>query len=177
MKAHISDLVVQGSMTMPSGFDADAVTAISTALTSVLADLFALYVKTKNFHWHVSGPHFRDYHLLLDEQSEQVLATTDAMAERVRKIGGETLRSIGQIARLQRIADSDELNVSAQRMLSELCKDNSQLAIRLRVVRSLCDDYGDVASASLIENWIDEAEHRIWFLFEATRPDQAASPE
>jgi starvation-inducible DNA-binding protein len=175
MKAQVSDLVMRGSVSMPSGFDADAVTSISAALTSVLADLFTLYVKTKNFHWHVSGPHFRDYHLLLDEQGDQILATTDAMAERVRKIGGETLRSIGQIARLQRIADSDEVGVSAQRMLSELCTDNSQLAIRLRVVHSLCDDYGDVATASLIENWIDEAEHRIWFLFEATRPDQVTS--
>jgi starvation-inducible DNA-binding protein len=177
MKAQLSDRMTRGAVSMPSGFDADAVTAISAALTSVLADLFALYVKTKNFHWHVSGPHFRDYHLLLDEQSDQILASTDAMAERVRKIGGQTLRSIGQIARLQRIADSDEVFVSAQRMLSELCRDNSQLAIRLRVVHSLCDDYGDVASASLIENWIDEAEHRIWFLFEATRPDQVTAPE
>jgi starvation-inducible DNA-binding protein len=177
MKAQVSDLVMRGSVSMPSGFDADAVTSISAALTSVLADLFTLYIKTKNFHWHVSGPHFRDYHLLLDEQGDQILATTDAMAERVRKIGGETLRSIGQIARLQRIADSDEVGVGAQRMLSELCKDNSQLAIRLRVVHSLCDDYGDVATASLIENWIDEAEHRIWFLFEATRPDQVTSAE
>jgi starvation-inducible DNA-binding protein len=177
MNARVSERATRVSVVMPSGFDSDAVTAVSAALTSMLADLFALYVKTKNFHWHVSGPHFRDYHLLLDEQSDQILATTDAMAERVRKIGGETLRSIGQIARLQRIADSDEVGVSAQRMLSELCKDNSQWVIRLRVVHTLCDDYGDVASASLIENWIDEAEHRIWFLFEATRPDQATSPE
>jgi starvation-inducible DNA-binding protein len=166
MDAKVSDRITRGSVSMPSGFDADAVTAISAALTSVLADMFALYIKTKNFHWHVSGPHFRDYHLLLDEQGEQILGTTDAMAERVRKIGGETLRSIGQIARLQRIADSDEQGVSAQRMLNELCKDNSQLAIRLRVVHSLCDDFGDVASASLIENWIDEAEQRVWFLAE-----------
>jgi starvation-inducible DNA-binding protein len=177
MNAQVSDHITQGSVSMPSGFDADAVTAISAALTSVLADLFALYIKTKNFHWHVSGPHFRDYHLLLDEQSEQILGTTDAMAERVRKIGGETLRSIGQIARLQRIADSDEPGVGAQRMLGELCKDNSQMAIRLRVVHTLCDDFGDVASASLIENWIDEAEHRVWFLYEATRPEPNAYPE
>ena len=174
MKAHVSERITLGSVSMPSGFATDAVTAISAALTSVLADLFTLYIKTKNFHWHVSGPHFRDYHLLLDEQGEQILGTTDAMAERVRKIGGETLRSIGQIARLQRIADSDEQDVSAQRMLNELCKDNSQLAIRLRVVHTLCDDFGDMASASLIENWIDEAEHRVWFLYEATRPDPAA---
>jgi starvation-inducible DNA-binding protein len=134
-----------------------------------LADLFALYVKTKNFHWHVSGPHFRDYHLLLDEQSEQILATTDAIAERVRKIGGVTLHSIGQIAQLQRIVDNDEEYVAAQHMLAELCEDNTQLAVRLRSAHSLCDEYGDVASASLIENWIDEAEHRTWFLYEATR--------
>ena len=171
MNAEIAERLTSGSTPMPSGFDTAAVTAISAALTSMLADLFTLYVKTKNFHWHVSGPHFRDYHLLLDEQADQILATTDAMAERVRKIGGETLRSIGQIARLQRIADSDEQGVSAQRMLSELSRDNSQLAVRLRVVHTLCDDFGDVASASLIENWIDEAEHRVWFLYEATRPE------
>src|ERR1700728_1355677 len=174
MNARVSDHITQGSVARPSGFDAHAITATSAALTSVLADLFALYIKTKNFHWHVSGPHFRDYHLLLDEQSEQIIVTTDAMAERVRKIGGETLRSIGQIARLQRIADSDEPGVGAQRMLGGLCKDNGQLAVRLRVVHTLCDDFGDVASASLIENWIDEAEHRVWFLYEATRPDPAA---
>jgi starvation-inducible DNA-binding protein len=174
MNTQVSDRITRESVSMPSGFDADAVTALSAALTSVLADMFALYIKTKNFHWHVSGPHFRDYHLLLDEQGEQILGTTDAMAERVRKIGGETLRSIGQIARLQRIVDSDEQGISAQRMLNELSKDNSQLAIRLRVVHSLCDDFGDVASASLIENWIDEAEHRVWFLYEATRTDPAA---
>ena len=157
---------------MPSGFEADAVANLANALTAILADLFALYVKTKNFHWHVSGPHFRDYHLLLDEQSEQILGTTDALAERVRKIGGVTLRSIGQIARLQRIADNDEEFVAAQHMLNELCEDNSQLAVRLRSAHALCDEYGDVASASLIENWIDEAERRIWFLYETTRPDR-----
>jgi starvation-inducible DNA-binding protein len=176
MKAQLSDRTTARPVSMPSGFDPQSVTTLAAALTSVLADLFALYVKTKNFHWHVSGPHFRDYHLLLDDQSEQILATTDAMAERVRKIGGETLRSIGQIARLQRVADNDEVGVSAQRMLAELCKDNAQLAIRLRIVHALCDDFGDVASASLIENWIDEAEHRIWFLHETTRPDEAACP-
>ena len=156
---------------MPSGFEADAAVKLANALTAIVADLFALYVKTKNFHWHVSGPHFRDYHLLLDEQSEQLLATTDALAERVRKIGGVTLHSIGQIARLQRIADNDEEFVAAQHMLNELCEDNKQLAVRLRSAHALCDEYGDVASASLIENWIDEAERRIWFLYETTRPD------
>jgi starvation-inducible DNA-binding protein len=154
---------------MPSAFESHAVAKMSDALTGLLADLFALYVKTKNFHWHVSGPHFRDYHLLLDDQSEQILATTDAIAERVRKIGGVTLRSIGQIARLQRIVDNDEEFVAAPRMLAELSEDNTQLAVRLRSAHSLCDEHGDVASASLIENWIDEAEHRTWFLYEATR--------
>jgi starvation-inducible DNA-binding protein len=156
---------------MPSGFDADAVARLSSVLTDLLADLFALYVKTKNFHWHVSGAHFRDYHLLLDEQSEQVLTTTDSIAERVRKIGGVTLHSIGQIARLQRIADNEEEFVPAQDMLAELCQDNAQLAVRLRSAHAVCDEHGDVASASLIENWIDEAERRVWFLYEATRQD------
>jgi starvation-inducible DNA-binding protein len=154
-----------------SAFEADAVEKLASALNAIVADLFALYVKTKNFHWHVSGPHFRDYHLLLDEQSEQILGTTDDLAERVRKIGGVTLRSIGQIARLQRIADNDEVFVAPQQMLTELCGDNRQLAARLRSAHALCDEYGDVASASLIENWIDEAERRIWFLYETTRPD------
>ena len=154
---------------MQTGFEPSAVARISAALTVTLADLFALYVKTKNFHWHMSGPHFRDYHLLLDEQSEQIFSTTDAMAERVRKIGGTTLRSIGHIARLQRIADNDNEFVAAQDMLAELSEDNRQLAANLRSAHSLCDDHGDVASASLIETWIDEAERRTWFLYEATR--------
>ena len=153
---------------VPSGIEPHAVARIAAALTVALADLFALYVKTKNFHWHVSGPHFRDYHLLLDEQSEQILATTDAIAERVRKIGGTTLHSIGHIARLQRVADNDNEFVAAEDMLTELCEDNRQLAVNLRSAHSLCDEHGDVASASLIENWIDEAERRTWFLYEAT---------
>jgi starvation-inducible DNA-binding protein len=157
------------SAQVPAGFEPNAVARISAALTVILADLFALYVKTKNFHWHVSGPHFRDYHLLLDEQSEQIFATTDAIAERVRKIGGTTLHSIGHIARLQRVADNDNEFVAAEDMLTELCEDNRQLAANLRSAHSLCDEYDDVASASLIENWIDEAEHRTWFLYEATR--------
>ena len=169
MNAREIDHGKPGSASMPSAFESHAVAKMSDALTALLADLFALYVKTKNFHWHVSGPHFRDYHLLLDEQSEQILATTDAIAERVRKIGGVTLRSIGQISRLQRIVDNDEEFVAAPRMLAELCEDNTQLAVRLRSAHSLCDEHGDVASASLIENWIDEAEHRTWFLYEATR--------
>jgi starvation-inducible DNA-binding protein len=154
------------SAPVPAAFEGDAVAKISAALTVTLADLFALYIKTKNFHWHVSGPHFRDYHLLLDEQSEQIFATTDAMAERVRKIGGTTLHSIGHIARLQRVADNDLECVAAEDMLAELCEDNRQLAMNLRHTHSLCGEYDDVASASLIENWIDEAEHRTWFLHE-----------
>jgi len=151
----------------PSGLGAEGVAEISKALTAVLADLFALYVKTKNFHWHISGPHFRDYHLLLDDQSAQILATTDPVAERVRKIGGTTLRSIGQIAQLQRAPDNDNDGVSALEMLDELLADNQRLVENLRSSHSLCDEHGDVASASLLEVWIDEAEHRIWFLFEA----------
>ena len=157
------------SVQVPAGFEPHSVASISAALTATLADLFALYVKTKNFHWHISGPHFRDYHLLLDAQSEQIFATTDLIAERVRKIGGTTLRSIGHIARLQRVADNDKEFVAAEDMLAELCEDNRQLAANLRSAHALCDEYGDVASASLIENWIDEAEHRTWFLYEATR--------
>jgi len=154
---------------MPTGFEPSAIARISAALTVTLADVFALYVKTKNFHWHVSGPHFRDYHLLMDEQGDQIFATTDAIAERVRKIGGTTLHSIGHVARLQRIADNDNEFVGAEDMLAELGEDNRQLVINLRSVHSLCDDHGDVASASLIETWIDEAERRTWFLYEATR--------
>jgi starvation-inducible DNA-binding protein len=153
---------------VPAAIESYAVARIAAALTVALADLFAIYVKTKNFHWHVSGPHFRDYHLLLDEQSEQILATTDKMAERVRKIGGTTLHSIGHIARFQRVADSDLESVAAENMLGELCEDNSQLAANLRRAHALCGEYGDVASESLVENWIDEAEHRIWVLYETT---------
>jgi starvation-inducible DNA-binding protein len=171
MNARVGERAGRERAPMPSGFDPDAVAEIAAALTSLLADLFALYVKTKNFHWHVSGPHFRDYHRLLDEQSVQIFASTDAIAGRVRKIGGVTLHSIGEIARLQRIADNDRRDVAAQYMLAELCEDNAQLAVRLRVAHSLCDEHGDVASASLLENWIDEAEGRVWFLYEATRLD------
>ena len=142
---------------------------ISGGLGTLLADAFALYLKTKNFHWHVSGPHFRDYHLMLDDQGEQIFNTTDDIAERVRKIGGTTLRSIGHIARLQRVLDNDADFVSPQDMLAELRDDNKELTQRMREVHGLCDEHGDVASASLIENWIDEAERRTWFLFEASR--------
>ncbi|MCW1754258.1 Dps family protein [Rhizobium acaciae] len=153
----------------PSSLSTNAITDISAALTALLADVFALYLKTKNFHWHMSGPHFRDYHLLLDEQAEQIFAMTDDIAERARKIGGTTLRSIGQIARQQRLLDNDADFVTPEDMLSELREDNVQLVSLLREVHGLCDEHNDVASASLIENWIDEAERRTWFLFETTR--------
>jgi starvation-inducible DNA-binding protein len=153
----------------PSYLGANAVRDISGALTALLADTFALYVKTKNFHWHVSGPHFRDYHLLMDEQATQIFATTDPIAERVRKLGGTTLRSIGHVTRLQRTPDNDADYVTPQDMLAELRDDNTRLAARMREVHGLCDEHGDVATASLLETWIDEAEGRVWFLFETTR--------
>jgi starvation-inducible DNA-binding protein len=142
---------------------------ISAALNGILADVFALYLKTKNFHWHMSGPHFRDYHLLLDEQAEQLFAMTDPIAERVRKVGGATLRSIGHIARTQRVLDNDAEYVEPEDMLAELREDNGAVTARLREVHNVCEDHRDVASASLIEVWIDETERRSWFLFEATR--------
>jgi starvation-inducible DNA-binding protein len=135
----------------------------------LLADVFTLYLKTKNFHWHMSGPHFRDYHLLLDEHGDQLFAMTDDIAERVRKIGGTTLRSIGHIARLQRIPDNDAEFVTAEGMLSELREDEKSLVLRMRAAHNVCDEAGDVATASLLENWIDQTQRRIWFLFEATR--------
>lgn len=143
---------------------AQAAADLAPALTALLADMFALYLKTKNFHWHMSGPHFRDYHLMLDEQSVQVLATTDAIAERARKVGGTTLRSIGHIQRIQRLLDNDADYVTAQDMLAELADDNRRLAGFLRATHGVCSEYGDVASTSLIETWIDEAERRSWFL-------------
>jgi starvation-inducible DNA-binding protein len=153
----------------PSDLGANAVKDISGALTILLADMFALYVKTKNFHWHISGPHFRDYHLLLDEQADQIFAATDGIAERVRKIGGTTLRSIGHIARLQRVLDNDADFVTAADMLAELRDDNLQLVAHMRATHEVCSESGDVASTSMIEVWIDEAERRAWFLFEAAR--------
>lgn len=144
---------------------------IAAALNACLADTFALFLKTKNFHWHVSGPHFRDYHLLFDEQAAEILATTDDMAERVRKVGGTTLRSIGHISRLQRLNDNDADFVTPDDMLAELREDNRQMITALREAHDLCDEAGDVATASLIENWIDSAERRVWFLFEASRRD------
>jgi len=159
----------------PKGLGADATRDISGALNALLADIFALYLKTKNFHWHVSGPHFRDYHLLLDEQADQIYATGDPIAERVRKVGGTTLRSIGHIARLQRVLDNDADFVTPLDMLAELREDNQRLAARMRETHNVCDEYGDVATASLLEVWIDEAERRTWFLFEASRPGETAS--
>jgi len=157
------------ALTTPTDLKPNAVRDISGALNILLADMFALYVKTKNFHWHVSGPHFRDYHLLLDEQATQIFATTDDIAERVRKVGGTTLRSIGHIGRLQRVLDNDADFVTPLDMLAELREDNKQLAANLRETHGLCDEEDDVATASMIEVWIDEAERRTWFLFEAGR--------
>ena len=147
----------------------DAVKDISAAMNAILADVFALYVKTKNFHWHMSGPHFRDYHLLLDEGADQLFAMTDPIAERVRKIGGFTLRSIGQIGRTQRVLDNDAEYVEPLDMLAELAGDNKELTARLREAHNVCEEHRDVATTSLIEIWIDETERRAWFLFEATR--------
>lgn len=153
----------------PTDLDDKAVAEISEALNGVLADSFALYLKTKNFHWHISGPHFRDYHLLLDEQGEDIFATTDPLAERVRKIGGTTLRSIGDIAKHQSIADNDEDFVGPAEMLSELMADNKAVAAAMRKAHKIADDHEDVATASLLETYIDATEKRTWFLFEASR--------
>ena len=153
----------------PSDLPAEATREISEELNALLADVFALYLKTKNFHWHMSGSHFRDYHLLLDEQADQVFAMTDPIAERVRKLGGATIRSIGHISRLQRVQDNDAEYVDPQDMLSELRSDNRDLAQRLREMHGVCDESRDIATASLIETWVDETERRAWFLFEATR--------
>jgi starvation-inducible DNA-binding protein len=153
----------------PTDLAASAIKDIAGALNGILADVFALYLKTKNFHWHMSGAHFRDYHLLLDEQADQLYAMTDPTAERIRKVGGTTLRSIGHIARTQRVADNDADYVDPLDMLAELREDNKSLAARLREAHNVCDDHRDIASASLIENWIDETERRTWFLFEASR--------
>jgi len=157
----------------PTNLGVDATRDISGALNLLLADLFALYLKTKNFHWHVSGPHFRDYHLLLDEQADQIYAITDPVAERVRKLGGTTLRSIGQIGRSQRVLDNDAEYVTPLDMLAELREDNMRLAAHMRETHGVCDERGDVATASLLEVWIDEAEKRVWYLFEASRKGDA----
>ena len=153
----------------PSDLTPAATKEVSGAMNAILADVFALYLKTKNFHWHMSGPHFRDYHLLLDEHADQLFAMTDPIAERVRKIGGLTLRSIGQISQLQRVSDNDAEFVEPSDMLAELREDNKNLAARLREAHNVCEEHRDLATASQIEVWIDETERRTWFLFEAAR--------
>jgi starvation-inducible DNA-binding protein len=159
----------EAPLTLKSDINAKAVKDITGALNALLADVFTLYLKTKNFHWHMSGPHFRDYHLLLDDHGDQLFAMTDDIAERVRKIGGLTIRSIGEIARLQRIPDNDAHYVTPADMLSELHENENALTLSMRAAHSLCDDAGDVATASLLENWIDQSQRRSWFLFESTR--------
>lgn len=159
----------KAALNTPSRFPPEAVKDISAALTGLLADTFALYFKTKNFHWHMSGPSFRDYHLLLDEQASQLFAMTDAIAERVRKLGGTTIRSSGHIARLQRLLDNDAPYVTPQDMLAELRDDNERFVAFARQTHGLCAEHGDVASTSLLEQWIDEGEQRVWFLFEICR--------
>jgi starvation-inducible DNA-binding protein len=163
----------QSPINTPSDLKPKAARDIAGGMNAILADVFAMYLKTKNFHWHMSGPHFRDYHLLLDEQADQLYAMTDPIAERIRKVGGTTLRSIGNISRLQRVQDNDAEFVEPLDMLAELREDNKALAGRLREVHDVCDDHRDIATASLIENWIDETERRTWFLFEASRRGDA----
>jgi starvation-inducible DNA-binding protein len=165
----MNDILRRAAIRTPSSLGAEATRDITGALNVLLADVYALYFKTKNFHWHVSGPHFRDYHLLFDEQAEQIFALTDLIAERVRKLGGATLHSIGHIARLQRVLDNDADYVSPLDMLAELREDNQQLAAHMRATHGVCDEHHDIPTASLLEGWIDEAEKRAWFLFEATR--------
>jgi starvation-inducible DNA-binding protein len=156
-------------LTVPTDLTRSAVKDIAGAMNAILADVFALYLKTKNFHWHMSGPHFRDYHLLLDEHSDQLYAMTDPIAERIRKLGGLTIRSIGHISRIQRVLDNDADYVDPPDMIAELAEDNQTLAARLREAHNVCDEHRDVATASLIEVWIDETERRTWFLSEIKR--------
>jgi starvation-inducible DNA-binding protein len=169
MKMAHTDMQIrrEASLRTPTTLGKEAVKDIADALNVLLADVYALYFKTKNFHWHMSGPHFRDYHLLLDEQGDQIFAITDDIAERVRKIGATTLRSIGHVKRLQRVRDNDADYATPQDMLAELHEDNLKLVASMQAAHALCDDKGDVATASLLETWIDEAERRVWFLFEA----------
>jgi starvation-inducible DNA-binding protein len=173
MNARDAKALRKAPLETPTDLDSKAVNDLSGALNILLANMFALYMKTKNFHWHVSGPHFRDNHLLFDEHADQIFVTTDAIAERVRKIGGTTLRSIGHIGRLQRVLDNDAEFVTPLDMLAELRDDNKQLATSLRETHGLCVEHDDVASASLLELWIDEAERRTWFLFEASRSGES----
>ena len=169
MDVHHAKAMRAASLATPTNLTPSAVRDISGALNILLADIFTLYVKTKNFHWHVSGPNFRDYHLLLDEQADQLFPAIDTIAERVRKIGGMTLRSIGHIARLQHLLDNDAEFVAPGDMLAELLDDNQRLGSRLRETHGLCENHGDVVTASLLEGWIDETEQRTWFLFEVGR--------
>ena len=174
MSKSSSDAVARQKVPLrtPTDLKPAATKDIAGAMNAILADVFALYLKTKNFHWHLSGPHFRDYHLLLDEHADQIFAMTDAIAERVRKVGGTTVRSIGHISRLQRIADNDSDYVEPSDMLAELQEDNKTMAARLREAHGVCEEHEDIATASLIEVWIDETERRTWFLYEAgRRPD------
>jgi len=159
----------QAPLATPTDLAAAGVKEIAGAMNAILADVFALYLKTKHFHWHMSGAHFRDYHLLLDEQADQLFAMTDPMAERVRKIGATTITSIGHIAKLQRVEDNDAVYVEPADMLAELCEDNKNMAARLREAHEVCEAHKDLATASLIEVWIDETERRTWFLFESGR--------
>ncbi|VDC28584.1 Dps family protein [Pseudogemmobacter humi] len=163
----------RGRLSTPTDLGGNAVKDIAAAMNVLLADTFALFFKTKNFHWHVSGPHFRDYHLLLDDQSAEILATTDDMAERVRKLGGQTLKSPDQVVKMSRIAPNEADYVEPADMLAELMEDNRAQVAALRAAHDICDEHGDVATASLIENWIDAAEKRIWFLYETLRPAQS----
>jgi starvation-inducible DNA-binding protein len=164
--SEVTDMLHKASLMIPTALPKNAVHDISEALRLLLSDAFALYLKTKNFHWHMSSPHFRDYHLMLDDQGNEIFSMTDAIAERARKIGGTTVRSIGQISRLQRIADNDAEYIEPLDMIVELRDDNAILTQSMREAHSLCDAAGDVATASLLENWIDETEKRVWFLFE-----------
>jgi starvation-inducible DNA-binding protein len=170
-KSSLSQRKVNPDLDTPTDLSQEGVDKISAAMNTLLADTFALYLKTKNFHWHVSGRHFRDYHLLLDEQSEQIFGTTDDIAERVRKIGGTTLRSIGQVAKLQTLKDNDESYVPPREMLRELMNDNKALVATMKKAHDAADKYEDVATTSVLENFIDEAERRTWFLFEASRQE------
>ena len=169
--AKVQDLKLRrkAPLATPTDLKAAATADIAAAMNGILADVFALYLKTKNFHWHMSGPHFRDYHLLLDEQADQLYAMTDPIAERIRKVGGSTLKSIGHISRTQRVLDNDADYVQPLDMLAELREDNKTLVASLREAHGVCDEHNDIATASLIEVWIDETERRTWFLFEASR--------
>ena len=160
-------------LTTPSDLDAKAAREVGGTMNAILSDVFALYLKTKNFHWHMTGPHFRDYHLLLDEQADQIFAMTDAIAERVRKIGAPTLKSIGQIAKTQRILDNEADYVEPSDMLAELREDNASLTARMREAHEICERHRDIATASLLEVWIDETERRAWFLFASSAPNDS----